>query len=86
MPALKYAAITLSGLGLMAALAAAFFWWRSSRIYIDVSRMPPEDRTAAYVIGLKFQLSESSWLNSQAAIWTGIAAVLSSVASALGTL
>jgi hypothetical protein len=86
MPTLKYAAIILSGFSLLAALVAAFHWWRSCRIYIDVSRMPPKDISAAYIIALQIALSESSWLNSQAAIWTGIAAVLSAATSVIGVL
>jgi hypothetical protein len=86
MSALKYVAIALSGFGLLAALAAAFYWWRSSRIYIDVSRVPPKDMTAAYVYAFQIAHSESSWLNSQAAVWTGIAAILSAIASVVGVL
>jgi hypothetical protein len=86
MPTLKYAAIIVSGFSLLAALLAAFYWLRSCRIYIDVSRVPPKDRQAAYIIALQIALSQAAWLNSQAAIWTGIAAVLSATTTVIGIL
>jgi hypothetical protein len=76
---LKYAVITLYGLSLLAALTAAHWWWYSSQTSIDVSRVPPK----AYVLGLQFERHFSSWHNSNAAIWTGIAAILAFIASVL---
>jgi hypothetical protein len=60
MPTLKYAAITPSGFSLLAALVAAFCWWRSCRIYIDISLMPLKDNDtpAAYICALQIALSD----------------------------
>jgi hypothetical protein len=86
MTQLKYTAITLAILGLGAAIIAARYWWKASRVGIYESAASISDVPEQYILSIQVAFNESSRLNSLAAIWTGIAAVLSAAASVFGVL
>ena len=86
MTPLKAAAIALACLGLVAAIVAARYWWKASRVDIPRTAASISDVPEQYILSTQVAFNESSRLNSRAAIWTGIAAVLSAMASVLGVL
>jgi hypothetical protein len=71
---------------LAAAIVAAIYWWKASRISIPNSAASISDAPELHILGTQVAYNESSRLNSRAAIWTGAAAVLSATASVLGVL
>ena len=83
---IKILVIAFYLLSLLAALNAAFCWWRSTRTTIDVSQMPPERQTESFILGLHFERRFSSWLNQGAAMYTAIAAVFAFVGGVLSLL
>jgi len=83
---LKILAIILACIGLAAAIIAAVYWWRASRIAIPPTVVSISDVPELHILGMQVTYNESSRLNSRAAAWTGIAAVLSAIASVLGVL
>jgi hypothetical protein len=84
--ALKYLAIVLACLGLVAAIVAATFWWKASRVPVANPTASIGDVPELYIMNTQVAFNESSRLNSIAAVWTGVAAVLSATASILGVL
>jgi hypothetical protein len=79
-------AIALAILGLAAAIIAARYWWKASRVAIPYTVASISDVPEAHILGTQVAFNESSRLNSRAAIWTGLAAVLSAAASVVGVL
>jgi hypothetical protein len=74
----------LAGLG--AAIAAAFYWWKASRVPIQYPAASISDVPELHIMSGQVAFHESSRLNSRAAVLTGVAAVLSAVGSVLGVL
>jgi hypothetical protein len=86
MTPIKVAAIALACFRLVAAIVAAIYWWKASRVDIGSSAASISDVPELYILSTQAAFNESSRLNSRAAVWTGLAAVLSAVASVLGVL
>jgi hypothetical protein len=80
----KYSAIALACFGLVAAIVAASYWWRASRVEIPQSSASITDVPALYIMSTQVAFNESSRLNSIASVWTGAAAILSAAASVVG--
>jgi hypothetical protein len=57
-----------------------------SRVDIPPTAASISDVPEQYILSTQVAFNESSRLNSRAAIWTGIAAVFSAIASVLGVL
>ena len=83
---LKCLAVIFAGLGLVAAIIAAAYWWKASRVSIPNPVASISDVQELYILGTQVAFNESSRLNSCAAIWTGVAAILSATASVVGVL
>jgi hypothetical protein len=86
MTTLKFLAVVFALFGLAAAIVAAGYWWRASRVGIAQSNTSISDVPELYTMSTQVAFNESSRLNSIAAIWTGVAAVLSAAASVMGVL
>jgi hypothetical protein len=86
MNGIKIASIILALGGLSAAIVAARYWWRASRVGIPNTTVSVADVPALHILGTQVAFNESSRLNSTAAVWTGAAAVVSAAASVLGVL
>jgi hypothetical protein len=82
----KIFAVVSALIGLAAAIVAAIYWWRASRIAIPPTVVSMSDVPELHILGTQVAYNESSRLNSRAAVWTGIAAIFSAVASVLGAL
>jgi hypothetical protein len=80
---IKMAATSLSFLALFVSIFAAFYWWRATQIFTEVDASI-QDRPDMHIMMLKMEVSLGSQMNAQAAILTGIASVLATLASALG--
>ena len=83
---LKFLSIALASLGLAAAIVAAAYWWRASRVHIPETAASISDVPEQYILSTQVAYNESSRLNSVAAVWTGIAAILSALGSVLGAV
>ncbi|MHC2585889.1 hypothetical protein ACVI1J_010436 [Bradyrhizobium diazoefficiens] len=86
MTIIRIFAVVCAGLGLAAAIVAAAYWWKASRVNISHVSASISDVPEQYILSTQVAFHESSHLNSRAAIWTGAAAILSAVASILGVL
>jgi hypothetical protein len=86
MPMLRLIAIMFAIAGLVAAIVASRYWWKASRVGISQTVASISDVPEIHILGTQVAFNESSRLNSRAAIWTGVAAVLSAVASVVGVL
>ncbi|WP_316187413.1 MULTISPECIES: hypothetical protein [unclassified Bradyrhizobium] len=82
----KYLSIAAALLGLAAAIVAAAYWWRASRVAIRNSAASISDVPELYIQSTQVAFNESSRLNAHAAIWTGLAALLSATAAVFGVL
>jgi hypothetical protein len=82
----RYLSIAAALLGLAAAIIAAAYWWKASRVAIRNSTASISDVPELYIQSTQVAFNESSRLNAYAAVWTGIAAVLSAGAAVLGFL
>ncbi|MBB5053475.1 hypothetical protein HNQ36_003475 [Afipia massiliensis] len=66
---------------------AAIYWWKASRVDIPhTAAASISDVPELYILNTQVAFNESSRLNCRAAVWTGLAAVLSAIASVLGVL
>jgi hypothetical protein len=83
---IKIAAIVLAVLGLGAAMIAAAYWWRASRIAILEPVASISDVPEFHLLSTQVAYNESSRLNSRAPVWTGAAAIVSATASVPGVL
>jgi len=83
---LRALAIAFAVIGLAAAIVAAFYWWKASRVPVTNTNASISDASELYILAAQVAFNESSRLNGIAAIWTGAAAVLSAGASVLGVL
>jgi hypothetical protein len=83
---LKIAAIALAVLGLAAALNAARLWWKASMVPIPSTTVSISDVPELHLLNTQVAFNTSSQINSRAAIWTGLSALLSATASVLGVL
>jgi hypothetical protein len=72
--------------GLGTAIAAAFYWWKASRVPIQPITASISDVPELHIMSGQVAFYESSQLNSIAAVLTGIASVLSAIGSLLGVL
>ena len=79
-------AVAFAVMGLAAAIVAALYWWKASRVAIAQSTASISDASELYVLSGQVAFNESSRLNSRAAVWTGCPAVLSAIGSVLGVL
>ena len=82
----KTAAIILALLGLAAALNAARLWWQASRTPIPALTQSISDAPELHLLNTQVIYNTSSQINARAAVWTGLAAILSALASVLGVL
>ena len=82
----KTLAITFALPGLIAAVVAVFYWWKASTIEFPEPAASISDAPELHILGNQVAFNESSRLNSIAARWAGVAAVLSGAASVLGVL
>jgi len=69
-----------------AAIIAAAYWWKASRVAIRNTAASISDVPELYIQSTQVAFNESSRLYAYAAIWTGIAALLSAGAAVLGVL
>jgi hypothetical protein len=83
---LKTLAVLFAILGLAAAIVAAIYWRKASRVSIPNPVASISDVPELHILGTQVAFNESSRLNSRAAIWTGVAAILSAAASVFGVL
>lgn len=81
-----WVAIIFAVAGLGTAAAAAFYWWKASRVPIQHPAASISDVPELHIMSSQVAFYESSRLNSRAAVLTGIAAVLSAIGSVLGVL
>jgi hypothetical protein len=79
-------AILFAVAGLGTAVAAAFYWWKASRVPIQSTTASISDVLELHTMSGHVAFYESSQLNSTAALLTGIAAILSAIGSVLGVL
>jgi len=79
-------AILFSVAGLSAAITAAVYWLRASRVTIHRTNVSNSDAPQLHIMNGDVAFNESSRLNSTAAVLTGIAAVLSGIGSVMGVL
>lgn len=86
MTALKCLAVALAALGLAAAIIAAVYWWKASRVGIPNPVASSSDVPEIHILGTQVAFNEPARFNSHAAIWTGVTAILSATASVLGVL
>lgn len=86
MTPMKYVAIILAISCLATALNAARWWWKASKTPIESMPQSPSDVPEIHILSTQVAFYESSKLNSRAALWTGISAVLSAAASVCGVL
>jgi len=93
-PGMKYAVLALLVLAcvsLIAALRAACFWYRSSKVS-NAPAWPTEIRgdelknAMAWVAGLMVAYRKVSDLNGTAAVWTAVAAILGALATFVSVL
>lgn len=82
----QFIAIGLAILGLVSAIIAAAYWWRASCVSIPQTAASISDVPALYILSTQVAFNELSRLNSYAAVWTGVASILSASASVLGVL
>jgi len=82
----KTLAITFALLGFIAAVVAAFYWWKASTTDSPEPVASISDASELHILGNQVAFNESSRLNSVAARWTGVAAVLNATSSVLGLL
>jgi hypothetical protein len=88
-PRIAFIACSLGTAG--AALAAAYYWFRSSQpTPVESSNIPASisDNEPLFILGagvsvdsLRAVLAESSRLNKKAALWSGVAAILAALAA-----
>lgn len=83
MSTIHYSAVAFALAGLVVAIVAAVYWWKTSRVAIVQTAASISDVPELYVLSRQVAFNESSRLNSRAAVWTGVAAVLSAIASVL---
>jgi hypothetical protein len=83
---LKALAFVSALIGLAAAIVAAIYWWSASRVAIPPTVVSISDVPELHILGTQVAYNESSRLNSRAAVWTGIAALFSAIASVLSVL
>ena len=79
-------AILFSVAGLLAAIAAAYYWWKASRVAIQTPTASISDVPQLHIMSGDIAFNRSSTLNARAALLTGMAAVLSAIGSVLGVL
>lgn len=82
----KTLSIITALLGLAAAIVAAGYWWKASRVTIQNGTASISDVPELYIQSTQVAYNESSRLNARAALWTGAAAMLSAMAAVLGVL
>jgi hypothetical protein len=68
---------------LAAALVAARYWWRASKIAVDEPAASIDDNLAVHHYATVAAITEASGLNAIAARWTAAAAILGAVTSAV---
>lgn len=99
---MKYGAIGVAAMAFVAALAAAYYWLRSTNVawplnsmHSDIERHLREELSVEEKLRFKVTtdfysihraMLEINALNRNAAIWTGMAAILSALSSLLGLL
>lgn len=83
---LKGFAVAMALVGLAAAIVAATYWWKASRVTVPDPVASISDVPELHILGTQAAFAESSRLNGRAAVWTGIAAVLSAAAAVIGVL
>jgi hypothetical protein len=86
MTPLKIAAVTFALSGLVCAIVAARYWLRASRVYPAELAQSVTDATELHIQSTNVAIGDAGILNAKAAIWTGVAAVLSAIGSVLGVL
>jgi hypothetical protein len=83
---MKTCAVIFAVLSLIFAIAAAAYWWRSSRVAFPQAPQAKDLIRAAYLQEVSAALSTVSRLNAWASILTGVAAILGTVSAVLGTV
>lgn len=80
--------IVLACATLGAALTAACYWLKSSRVEIGTAPAMPSisDAPEAHMLEAQVAIMQSSALNATAAKWTAVAAVLGAVTSVWGAV
>lgn len=82
----KCAAIILAVLGLAAALNASRLWWQASSTPIPELFQSIPDVPELHLMNTQVAFNAASEINARAAIWTGLSAIISALASVLGVL
>lgn len=80
----KAIAIWFALAGLGAAIAAALYWFKASRVSAVHTAASPSDVPELYILSNEIAFNESSRLNARAALWTGASAILNSLATVIG--
>jgi hypothetical protein len=80
MSTIHYSAVAFAVAGLVVAIVAAVYWWKTSRVAIVHTAASISDVPELYILSGQVAFNESSRLNSPAAVWTGVAAILSAIA------
>jgi hypothetical protein len=80
----KLSAAGFAVAGLACAIVAAVYWFRGSREYPPPLAASISDATTLHLMNVQVSFGKAGKLNATAAIWTGVAAVLSASASLLG--
>jgi hypothetical protein len=85
----KYVSVAFALLGFVTAAIAAWYWFRASALPYPTgdSVMYAKEPDRSILLGIAQDISRRSGeLNSRAAIWTGVAALLSAISSVIGAV
>jgi hypothetical protein len=84
MTTFKIGAIIFAVAGLLCAIVGAAYWLCASREQPTPLDVSIGDAPALHLLNTQVAVNKAAALNAKAAIWTGVAAVLSAIASILG--
>ena len=77
----KIAALVLAIAGLTSAIVAARYWLHASREYPSDLVQSISDVPELHILNTQVSIGKAGALNAKAAIWTGVAAILSAISS-----
>ena len=91
---MKYAALGLALVAVLAALRSAYFWHKASRVNVmpmwevngRIEPVDPHQSQAAWTFATIQNLQKSGLLNQSGAFWAAISVAISGVATVLGAL
>jgi hypothetical protein len=86
MTATKSIAIALTLAGFAVAIAAAYHWWKASRVYLPEPVASISDVPELHILNGQVSAALTNNMNARAAFLTGLAAILGTLGSVVGTL